>query len=75
MKKNDEIKDMDSTIQTQTQDISQKAQLIAKNQKQIESQEKEIYEKQQVLDQKKQQVANVMVSVWLAHIKSHLILT
>ena len=57
VKKNDEIKDMDSTIQTQTQDISQKAQLIAKNQKQIESQEKEIYEKQQVLDQKKQQVA------------------
>lgn len=57
VKKNDEIKDMDSTIQTQTQDISQKAQLIAKNQKQIESQEREIYEKQQVLDQKKQQVA------------------
>jgi chromosome segregation ATPase len=57
VKKNDEIKDMDSTIQTQTQDISQKAQLIAQNQKQIESQEKEIYEKQQVLDQKKQQVA------------------
>lgn len=57
VKKNDEIKDMDSTIQAQTQDISQKAQMIAQNKKQIESQEKEIYEKQQVLDQKKQQVA------------------
>lgn len=57
VKKNDEIKDMDSTIQAQTQDISQKAQMIAQNKKQIESQEKEIYQKQQVLDQKKQQVA------------------
>ena len=57
VKKNDEIKDMDSTIQAQTQDISQKAQMIAQNKKQIESQEKEIHEKQQVLDQKKQQVA------------------
>lgn len=57
VKKNDEIKDMDSTIQAQTQDISQKAQMIAQNQKQIESQEKEIQQKQMVLDQKKQQVA------------------
>jgi chromosome segregation ATPase len=57
VKKNDEIKDMDSTIQTQTKDISEKAQLIAQNRTQIEKQEKEIYEKQQVLDQKKQQVA------------------
>jgi chromosome segregation ATPase len=57
VKKNDEIKDMDSTIQTQTKDITEKAQLIVQNRQQIEKQEKEIYEKQQVLDQKKQQVA------------------
>jgi chromosome segregation ATPase len=57
VKKNDEIKDMDSTIQTQTRDISEKAELISQNRQQIEKQEKEIYEKQQVLDQKKQQVA------------------
>jgi len=57
VKKNDEIKDMDSTIQTQTKDISEKAQLISQNRAQIEKQEKEIYEKQQILDQKKQQVA------------------
>lgn len=56
-KKNESIKEMDSTIQAQTQDIHQKAQVIAQNQKQIEKQEREIYEKQQVLDQKKQQVA------------------
>ncbi len=57
VKKNDEIKDMDSTIQTQTKDISEKSQQIAQNRTQIEKQEKEIYEKQQILDQKKQQVA------------------
>lgn len=56
-KKNESIKEMDSTIQAQTQDIQQKAQVITQNQKQIEKQEREIYEKQQVLDQKKQQVA------------------
>jgi chromosome segregation ATPase len=59
VKKNDEIKDMDTTIQTQTHDIKEKAQTIAQNRKQIEQQEKEIYEKQQVLDQKKQQVAQL----------------
>ena len=57
VKKNDAIKEMDNTIQTQTQDIKEKAQMISQNQKQIEKQEREIYEKQQVLDQKKQQVA------------------
>ena len=62
-KKNDEIKDMDSTIQTQTEDISQKTQLIAQNQKQIEVQEREIQEKQQVLDQKKEQVAMLETQV------------
>ena len=58
-KKNESIKEMDSTIQAQTQDINQKAQVIAQNRKQIEQQEREIYEKQQVLDQKKQQVAQL----------------
>ena len=56
-KKNESIKEMDTTIQAQTQDIQQKAQVIASNKQQIEKQEREIYEKQQVLDQKKQQVA------------------
>jgi chromosome segregation ATPase len=58
-KKNDQINDMDTTIQAQTQDINSKAQTIAQNRKQIEQQEKEIHEKQQVLDQKKQQVAQL----------------
>jgi len=57
VKKNDAIKEMDSTIQAQTSDIQQKAQIIAQNQKQIEQQEREIQQKQQVLDQKKEQVA------------------
>lgn len=58
-KKNESIKEMDTTIQAQTQDINQKAQTIAQNRRQIEQQEREIYEKQQVLDQKKQQVAQL----------------
>lgn len=59
VKKNDEIKEMDSTIQVQTQDINQKAQTIAQNRKQIEQQEKEIQEKQAVLQQKQQQVSQL----------------
>jgi chromosome segregation ATPase len=59
VKKNDAIKDMDSTIQAQTSDIKEKAQTIAQNKKQIDQQEKEIQEKQRVLDQKKQQVAQL----------------
>ncbi len=57
VKKNDEIKIMDGTIQSQAQDINSKARVIAENQKQIEEQEREIEQKQKVLDQKKQQVA------------------
>lgn len=58
-KKNESIKEMDSTIQAQTQDINQKAQIISQNREQIEKQTKEIQEKQQILDQKKQQVAQL----------------
>ena len=59
VKKNDEIKIMDGTIQAQTQDINEKAQTIAQNRKQIEEQEKEILEKQAVLEEKKNQVARL----------------
>lgn len=59
VKKNESIKEMDSTIQTQTNEINQKAQTIAQNRKQIEEQEREIEEKQRVLDLKKQQVAQL----------------
>lgn len=59
VKKNESIKEMDETIQTQTHDIHQKAQTIAANKRLIEQQEREIHEKQQVLDQKKQQVAQL----------------
>lgn len=62
-KKNESIKEMDTTIQAQTQDIQQKAQTIAQNRKQIEEQEREIYQKQQVLDQKKQQVVQLEAMV------------
>lgn len=57
VKKNDAIKEMDTTIQAQTKDIQEKANVIAANKEQIEEQEKEIQEKQKILDQKKQQVA------------------
>lgn len=63
VKKNDEIKIMDGTIQAQTQDINAKAQVIAENQNQIEKQEKEIQQKQQILDQKKQEVAMLETQV------------
>lgn len=56
VKKNDAIKEMDTTIQLQTKDIQDKAQVISQNRVQIEKQEKEIFEKQRVLDLKKQQV-------------------
>lgn len=56
VKKNDAIKEMDETIQTQTQDIREKTQVIAANQQQIAKQEQDIREKQQILEQKKQQM-------------------
>lgn len=57
VKKNESIKEMDTTIQDQTKDIREKAQTITKNKEQIEKQEREISEKQIILDQKKQQVS------------------
>lgn len=58
-KKNESIKEMDSTIQAQTQDINSKAKIIADNRAQIDKQSQEIYEKQKILDQKKAQVAQL----------------
>ena len=57
VKKNDAITEMDSTIQTQTQDIREKAQIIAQKENMIQEQDKDIRAKQEVLDRKKQEVA------------------
>lgn len=59
VKKNTAIKEMDETIDAQTKDINEKAQIISQNQKQIEEQEKEILEKQQILERKQEEVSSL----------------
>lgn len=59
VKKNDAIKEMDVTIQTQTQDINEKAKIISQKENLIAEQESEIQEKQQVLEQKKNEISSL----------------
>ncbi len=59
VKKNDAIKEMDQTINTQAEEISTKAQIISQKESQIEEQENEIVRKQQLLEEKKKQVSEL----------------
>lgn len=62
-KKNDAIKEMDSTIQTQAQDITEKAKIINQKENLIAQQERDIQEKQQVLEAKRAEIQNMEVEM------------
>lgn len=59
VKKNESIKEMDSTIQDQTEDIKQKANLISEKESLISKQNREIIEKQEILEQKKGEISSL----------------
>lgn len=63
VKKNDAIKEMDETIQTQASDIKVKAETISMNQQQIAQQEREIREKQATLEKKKYEIQNLETQI------------
>ena len=59
VRKNESIKEMDETIQVQTEDIRSKASLIAEKENMITRQNREIQEKQLILEQKKGEITNL----------------
>lgn len=59
VKKNDAIKEMDNTINEQTQDIQEKAKIISQKENLIAEQERNIEEKQQILEQKKSEISSL----------------
>lgn len=63
VKKNDAIKEMDSTITEQTKEINEKAQVIAQKENMINEQEREIQNKQKDLENKKSAISQLEVQI------------
>lgn len=59
VKKNDAMKEMDYTIQTQTEDLTEKAKVITQNEQLIAKQDSDIRVKQKLLEQKKDEIASL----------------